>query len=65
MITDEQFTAYITKMGEQYEDLKDFIVKSVNSTDEIFILFGKLAQFRDTACIALREAHTNKNFNDN
>lgn len=65
MITDKQFAEYITKIGDQYEELKDLVVWHVNDANATMTLFGKLAEFRDTACIALREAHTNKNFNDN
>ena len=61
MITDSKFKEYIGQIGDQYEELKDLIVKHVDSTDAMMDLFGKLAEFSDTACIALREAHTTKN----
>jgi hypothetical protein len=65
MITDEKFKEYIGKIGEQYEELKDLACKHADSMAGTLELYGKLAEFRDTACIALRESHTTKNYGDN
>ena len=64
MITDEQFKDYINKIGDQYEVLKDLAIEHCNM-DGVLSFYGKLAEFRDIACTALRESHTNKKFEDN
>ncbi len=65
MITDEKFSEFIGTLSDQYEELKDIVVKHVDSTNAMMDLLGKLAEFRDAACTALRESHTTKNFEDN
>lgn len=65
MITDEQFKKYIGEISDRYEELKDLVVKHVDTANGIMDLYGKLAEFRDLTCTALREAHTTKNPQDN
>lgn len=64
MITDEKFSEYIDKIGEQYEALKDLALKNCDFNG-MMEFYGKLAELRDTACTALRESHITKNFEDN
>ena len=67
MITDDQFAAYINKLSDSYEKIKDALYSSdlrIDSEDAK-IIFDELSRFRDIACIALRDAHINKNFNQN
>lgn len=67
MITDDKFKNYIGQMSDSYEKLKDLVYGG-----ELNIL-GKTAQdilaevgnFRDIACTALRDSHTQKNFDQN
>ena len=64
MITEEKFKESINNLSDKYEELKDLVRDKIGifESDEII---GKLSEFRDIACIALRESHTTKNFNDN
>jgi len=64
MITDEKFKEYICKISDQYEALKDLAVKHCDANG-MMEFYGKLAEFRDTACIALRDSHTTKNPQNN
>jgi hypothetical protein len=68
MISDEKFKKYIHELSDIYELLKD----AVYGHEEITVLHPDtqkvmelIVKFRDTACIALRESHTTKNFEDN
>jgi|GEM_PF-2954648 len=64
-ISDEKFKKYIEQISDQYEELKDLVIKHVDSAEGMMDLYGKLADFRDTASIALRDSHTTKNFENN
>ena len=67
MITEEQFKNYIGQLSDKYEELKDLIVVSDLPTfgKQANDLLGAVSEFRDIACTALRESHTNKNFKSN
>jgi hypothetical protein len=65
MITDEQFKKYIDQMSDAYEDLKDHACATMDQITDVMDHYEKLAKFRDIACIALRESHTTKNFDQN
>lgn len=65
MITDEQFKKAIEEISDQYEALKDCVWDIGMPISDSDRLLGKIAKFRDTACTALRESHTTKNFDQN
>lgn len=67
MITDEQFTDYITKLSDSYEKIKDLVYASELHimSKETQNIIGELSSFRDISCTALRDSHINKNFKDN
>lgn len=67
MITDQQFIDYIQKPGDSYERIKDLVyMSSLDITDsDTQEILGDLSDFRDIACIALRESHVSKTFRDN
>lgn len=66
MITEEQFTAHIEQISDEYEAIKDQIYGAFNVAHPATgVLLDMITKFRDTCCIALRESHVTKNFNDN
>lgn len=66
MITDEQFKDYIGQIGDSYERMKDIVQGSeIGWTDLSGKIIGELQTLRDTACQALRDSHTQKNFDQN
>ncbi len=67
MITDQQFTDYITKLSDSYEKIKDALYLSDMNIygNHAKTIFDELSSFRDIACTALRDSHINKNFKDN
>lgn len=60
MITDKQFDKAISDMSDVYEQIKDSVYAACPRTTDAMDINEKLAKFRDIACIALRESHTNK-----
>lgn len=64
MISEEQFKKYIGQISDAYEDLKSHACQTMGVND-MMDHYEKLAKFRDIACIALRESHTTKNFDQN
>lgn len=66
MITDIQFQAAIEQLSDEYEAIKDTIYMNMHVIDpKTQELLGKVAQFRDTACSALRASHIIQNFDQN
>lgn len=66
MITEQEFIEAINKLSDEYEAIKDTIYMNMHVIDpKTQELLGKLAQFRDTACTALRASHVTQNFKSN
>lgn len=65
MINDIEFQAAIEILSDQYEGIKDVIYKNMYVISPVAQeLLGKLSQFRDTACTALKASH-NHNLKNN
>lgn len=66
MITDDQFSDYINQLSDSYEKIKEIAQRGdYFITPTVQDMLGELSNFRDIACTALRDAHINKNFNQN